>query len=160
MDSDTKESIIESGVVEQMEGAHSSDGSEKSPKASPEDFRRAEIHEILRKNKTSIEEIAELFFVPCKGSMPSAASLDIDTDFLPEGPHTPFMLHPVACNEKTATKYRNMNKSGFHSQNCKLFTTNRETKCNAECSRVGFNSELINLIKNSSKAKHRHNLCN
>ena len=156
-DLDMKEQLLESG---EMEKAHSSASGQKSPRASFDDSRRAEIKEILRKNKTSVAEIGRLFFVPCEGSMPSAASLGIDTDFLPEDPLTPFMLHPVASKEKTAIKFRNMNKYGFHTEKCNLFTTDREKKCNLECSSVGMNVDLINLIKKSSEPKNRHNLCN
>ena len=126
---------------------------------SPKDDRRAEITEILRKNNTSVSEIAKLFFVPCRGSMPSIETLGINSDSLPEGPVLPFVLHPVASNEKIAMKYNNMNKFGFHSQKCNLVTTDRERKCNTECQSVGFQTELINLIKKSAKPNHQHNRC-
>ena len=81
------------------------------------------------------------------------------SDHLPED-ITFFNLHPVASKEKSAMKYRNMNKYGFHSDNCSLYTTDRKTQCNAECTLVAKQSELINLIKKSSKLKHHHNECN
>ena len=57
-----KEPLVES--VDDIEKAENSARGEKSLKASFDYSRRAEIEEILRKNKTSVAEIGKLFFVP------------------------------------------------------------------------------------------------
>ena len=56
-------------------------------------------------------------------------------------------------------KYNNMNKYGFHSQKCNLFTTDRKNGCNVECSSLGMDAELITLIKKAAAPNYHHNLC-
>ena len=84
--------------------------SSSSGEASEDELRRNEIQNILYENNITLEEIAGLFLVPCRGSMPSIKSMNIESEYLKSEDLTPFILHPVASSEKAALKYINMNK--------------------------------------------------
>ena len=118
-----------------------------------EDRRRAEILEVLKNNEINIEEIGKLFFVVCKGSMPTADSISKNLEESILRSMNPFSLHPVASKDHIAMKFNNMNKFGFHAQDCKLVTTDRINGCNTQCSLVAKDPQLVKLIADSCKPK-------
>ena len=125
-----------------------------------DDLRRAELLNLFLENNTSVEEIGRLFFVPCKGSMPSGNRIKVDLENVKVDQILPFCLHPVMSSGKVAKKYNNMNKWGFHTQGCNLYTTDRQSQVNAECRAIAAETELIELINRSSNCNHKHSDCN